>query len=139
MSKHRLIVEEDYNFISLGLSCHQKDYRMAWFLNQLLKFDFKRSQVEIKDKSGTPHIYPLFGHSDPQHHLNYYLLNNLSSSIPLIKEYKQFNMFILVEGYIELFDQQSFIQKLQTLESIQFLTPVDNTPFNKLQFALFED
>lgn len=138
MSRHRLIIEDDYEFLSFGLSCHQKDFRMAWFLNQLLRFEFKRSQIEIVDKLGIPHFYPLFKHHDAQHHLNYFLLNNLSDSIPLIKQYKQFNMFILVEGYIDLFDMDLFTQKLQTLETIQLLSPLDNNPFHKIQFTLFE-
>ncbi len=138
MSKHRLVVEEEYEFLSFGLSCHQKDFRIAWFLNQLLRFDFKRTQIEMFDKNGSLHFYPMFRHHDSQHHLNYLLLNNLSDSIPLIKQYKQFNMFVLVEGYIDLFDEDSFMNKLQQMESIQFLSPIENKPFNELQFTLFE-
>ena len=138
MTKHRLIVEEDYDFLSFGLSCHQKDYRVAWFLNNLLRFDFKRTQLEISDKNRTTHQYPMFRHKDEQHHLNYTLLNNLSENIPLIKEYKQFNMFIVVEGYIDLFDPDLFLEKLRQLESIQLISVIDNKPFNKLQFTLFE-
>jgi hypothetical protein len=47
-------------------------------------------------------------------------------------------MFMLVEGYIELFDDERFAEKLQSLEAIQFISPLENDPFKKLQYSLFE-
>ncbi|HAW21070.1 MAG TPA: IPExxxVDY family protein, partial [Flavobacteriales bacterium] len=78
MSKHRLIVEEDYDFLCYGLSCHIKDYRVAWHLNQSLKFNCKRSQLEIHDRSGEAFEYATFVHRDPKSHLRFILINNFS-------------------------------------------------------------
>lgn len=138
MSKHRLIVDDDYNFCSYGLSCHQKDFRVAWYLNSLFKFDFHRFHLDMSDKEGTVHSYSFFRYQDRNNHLNYFLVNNLSDNIPLVKQYKQFNMFMLVEGYIELFDDERFAEKLQNLEAIQFISSLENDPFKKLQYSLFE-
>lgn len=112
---------------------------MAWFLNQMLHFDFIRTRFTIKDREGNAHDYPLFKFHDSKHHLNYLLLNNLSDNIPLIKQYKQFNMFMLVEGYLDLFDETDFIAKLQSVESIQLIASIDIAPFKKHQYTLFEN
>lgn len=92
----------------------------------------------MSDKEGTVHTYSFFRYQDRNNHLNYFLVNNLSDNIPLVKQYKQFNMFMLVEGYIELFDDERFAEKLQSLEAIQFISPLENDPFKKLQYSLFE-
>jgi hypothetical protein len=139
MSKHRLIVEEDYDFLCYGLSCHIKDYRVAWHLNQSLKFNFRRSQVEIRDRSGETFEYATFVHRDPKSHIRYILINNFSGNQPLIKAYKQFNMLMVVEGYIDIFDGEGFIGNLHAQESVQLVTALPTSPLEKIQFALFEE
>lgn len=139
MSKHRLIVEEDYDFVCYGLSCHLKDFRVAWHFNKNLKFNFLRGALSIQDRSGNELEYATFVHRDPKSHLRYFLVNNFSENQPLIKAYRQFNMLMLVEGYIDIFEPERFAQTLQSIESIQLVSPLPTTPFEKLQFALFEE
>lgn len=139
MTRHKLVVDDDYEFISLGISCHLKDFRVAWHMNQLFGFNMIRNDINVADKEGITHEYATFRHRDPDNHLHYILLNNQSDGIPLIRSYRQFNLLMLVEGYIDMFDPDQFIDKLQHDESFQLVMEVSTEPLKKFQFLLFED
>ena len=78
-------------------------------------------------------------HRDPKSHLRFILINNFSGNQPLIKAYKQFNMLMVVEGYIDIFDGERFMANLQSIESIQLVTELPSSPLEKIQFSLFEE
>jgi hypothetical protein len=139
MTRHRLQLEDDNHFLTFGISCHLKDYRAAWHLNQLFHFDLVRSQFNSLDKLGQVHTYSVFKHTDEELKLNYVLVNNFSEDIPLIKSLRQFNLLLIVEGYIEIFDTDEFRLKLDTLEAFQFVTEVDSDNLKKHQHLLFEE
>ncbi|MEZ4721066.1 MAG: IPExxxVDY family protein [Flavobacteriales bacterium] len=139
MTRHKLVVDDDYEFISFGISCHLKDFRVAWHLNQLFGFNMMRSDIRVPDKEGFDHEYGMFRHRDEDNHLHYILLNNQSDGISLIRPYKQFNLLMLVEGYIDMFNSEQFIEKLQHDESFQLVMEVSSEPLKKFQFMLFED
>lgn len=139
MSKHRLILDDDYEFLSFGLSCNIKDFRVAWHLNQNFGFKFKRDFLNISDKEQTNHEYSVFKHIDNENRLKYLLINNHSDGIPMVKVYREFNLLLLVEGNILTFDPDAFIEKLQFIEPIQFATSIDSQALAQHQFLLFED
>lgn len=139
MSKHRLIVEDGYDFLAFGISCHLKDFRVAWHINKIFRFDMVRSSVVVPDRIGHDHSYPSFLHRDPDNHLRYLLLSNNSEDIPLVKSMKQYDYFLLVEGYIDIFDTSHFMDRLSHHEAFLLVQPVDTDPLKKFQYVLFED
>lgn len=139
MSKHRLIVDDDYEFLAFGISCHLKDFRVAWNINKMFHFDLIRGAMVFPDRGGHNHAYPSFLHRDPDNHLRYLLLSNYSEDFPLIKSLRQYNYFMLVEGYIDIFDSAQFMEQLSHNEAFLFVNPIDNDPLKKFQYALFED
>lgn len=139
MSRHRLVLDDDYEFLAFGISCHLKDFRVAWHLNQLLGFQFVRKALVDTDRQGSAHAYSRFLHKDHDHHLHYVLLNNFSDGIPLIKSERFCNYFLLVEGYLELFDEDEFVERLQHVSAFQLVTALDNAPLKKYQYSLFEE
>jgi hypothetical protein len=139
MTRHKLILDDDYEFLSFGLSCNIKDFRVAWHLNQSLGFNLKRDYLNVSDRENTIHEYSLYKHMDEENHVKYLLINNQSDGIPLVKAYKSFNLLLLVEGNIQSFDSDEFIQKLQLIEPIQFAMELDPKAIAKHQFLLFED
>lgn len=42
MSRIRLEIEDSFDFRVIGVSCHEKDYRLVWALNSISGFDFTR-------------------------------------------------------------------------------------------------
>jgi len=139
MSKHRLIVDDEYEFLAYGISCHLKDFRVAWHLNKILRFNLVRTSIEFSDREGTPHSYSKYTHLDNDNHLRYFLISNHSEDIPMVRALKEYDYLLLIEGYIEIFDEADFLYRLHAIESLQMVTEVDPQHFKKFQYAIFED
>lgn len=139
MTRHKLILEDQYQYECIGISCHLKDFRVAWKLNQRLNFKFIRTDFHQSDRTGEDHAYSVFKYRDEANRLNYFLVNNYSEDIPLVKAYRQFNLILVVEGYTDIFDTSSFVTRLMQEESFQLVTPLDPAPLSSLQYDLFEE
>ena len=138
MHRLKLELDDDYTFLLYGVSCHLKDYRVAWYLNKQLKLDLIRSEVNLKTGKGDLHPFSLYKSKDEDNHLTFYLLDNYSEDFPLIKQLKQYDFFVIVEGYIDLFDKVDFIERLSRTENFQLVTEEDASVLSKHQFSLFE-
>jgi hypothetical protein len=139
MSKHRLLLDDDYEFLAFGLSCHWKDYRVAWLVNRSMNMDFHRETIEVRMKSGQLEDFPKFVYRDDDRRLNYFLLSNYNEDFYLFKEYKQYDYFLLVEGYLDIFPSDEFQRKLHAIEGIQFIAAMDTEVFKPIQYTLFEE
>lgn len=139
MSKHRLILDDGYEFLAYGLSCHLKDYRVAALLNEYINQHFIRSTVELPVKNNQFQPFSRYTALDQDARIKYMLLSNHNEDIFLFPPLKEYDFFLMVEGYIDLFDDSSFIQRIQSIPPIQFVSPLDKDYFEKIQYALFEE
>lgn len=139
MSKHRLLLDDDYEFLAFGLSCHLKDYRVAWMMNRDMKTDFIRKSLYIEGKAGESEEFSKFISKDEDNRLHYYLVSNQNEDVYLFREHKAYDFFLLVEGYIDIFDETDFLHRLQSIEGIQYISPMDSSIFHRLQYVIFED
>jgi len=71
MSKHRLQLDDEYEFLAFGLSCHLKDYRVAWLLSRALRLDFLRTMVSPSSNGADSAAYAKFMGKDEDKHLTY--------------------------------------------------------------------
>ncbi|GAB5538797.1 MAG: hypothetical protein Salg2KO_09000 [Salibacteraceae bacterium] len=138
MTKYKLAVDQGYDFVCFGVSSHLKDFRVAWHMNRLKQFSFKRQSLTTQTRLGEQVEYAVFKNDDEKNHLRYFLVNNRSEAIPLVKEYRQFNLLILVEGFVDIFDADRFIDEMQQLDAIQLITTLPKEPIERFQYDLFE-
>lgn len=138
MAKHRLLLDEEFEYLVYGLSCHQKDYRLAWHLTNATKKKFVRHMVQLTPQGANMESFANFSAEDPDNHLRYALITNYNDSTYLIKQYKQYDYFILVEGYIDIFDSDRFLATLRSIDQMQLVTELDKDLFERFQYALFE-
>lgn len=138
MTKHKLIIDDSYDFLCFGISCHLKDYRVAWSINNIFKYNLVRTTIPLTDKQNNTITYSAYKWQDEDNRLNFVLLSNASDDIPLVAAYKEFDFIMIIEGYIELFDSELFLEKLQGIEALQYVTELDPQPLEKIQYVLFE-
>ncbi len=139
MTKHRLQFDDGYEYLVFGVSCHLKDYRVAGILNLALGMNFVRNTIDLPVKGGKLDRFPFFLHKDPDVHLKYMLLDNQNDEIYLMGNLKQYDFFLFIEGYIELFPLEDFQARLRSIESFQLVSELDPDAFEHIQYALFED
>jgi len=139
MTKHKLVIDDGYEFLCFGISCHLKDYRVAWSINSIFKYNLVRTAIPLTDKQNNTITYSAYKWQDEDNRLNFVLLSNASEDIPLVAAYKEFDFIMIIEGYIELFDSELFLEKLQGIEALQYVTELDPQPLEKIQYVLFEN
>ena len=103
MGKHTLEIEYDYDFVLIGISSHEKDYRICWALNNQLGLNLiKTDALEIKDKKqDDPSFFSLFSFELPDEFMEYFIIANRSEKGLLIPEQKQVDYFFIIRGEIE--------------------------------------
>jgi hypothetical protein len=139
MSKHRLLLDDGYEYLVFGISCHLKDYRVAGVLNQALGMDFIRQSIDLPVKGGKMDRFPCFLYKNADVHLRYMLLDNQNDEVYLMGNLKQYDFFLFIEGYIEVFPTHAFQSRLRAVESFQLVSEIDPSAFEHIQYALFED
>src|SRR4051812_28717467 len=102
--KFKLDIEYDYEFILIGISCHEKDYRLCWAINNKLSYNFKSSQdLEIKEKrKKNPSWHSLYIYEEEEKFREFFIIANKSNDRFLIPEQKQADFFLIIKGNISL-------------------------------------
>ena len=138
--KHRLDIAEGYDFEALGLSCHLRDFKLAWFLNRHFGWNLIRETLTVRDSpKSEPHQHTCFRYQNEDEHLRYFVLANRGPERTLLKKLSQFDYFLLVEGYLDMFDQAACMSVLRSIREIQLVRPLDNALFEKIQYQVFEE
>ncbi|MAX81887.1 MAG: hypothetical protein CL843_17115 [Crocinitomicaceae bacterium] len=116
MSKFKLEFEPDYDFHLIAISCHQKDFKLAWSISKGLDCSLEKIEdLEAPiDQKGS--IYGSFTYyfceSDGGHYA-YHLLANKSNEGLLAPEQKQADFFFAITGAHNRLDTADILQKIK--------------------------
>jgi hypothetical protein len=118
MSKILLSIEEDYDFILIGVSCHTKDYRLCWEINKSLNSDLKRTEDLEISKKGEVNFFSFYEYIDEDNYIEYYLISNLGSNGYLIPEQKKVDFFLLLKGNTSTNQAKDIIGRINSLSLV---------------------
>ena len=99
MPKLFLEIPEDYDFSLIGISCHAKNYKLCWELNDKLELDLHRGPdhtVELNPEIEDRHA--IYDFLDEENQVEYYLIENLGSESYLAPELKEADFFLMIKG-----------------------------------------
>jgi hypothetical protein len=148
LAKHTLEIEFDFDFVLIGISSHEKDYRFCWRINNELKLNLlKKDPLEIKNKKQkTPSFFSFFWCEEPKLFAEYAVIANASEtkrsekmsntlfndlsgadndSDFLIPEQKQFNYFFVIKGEVETDELDNIIKQIKSIENVQTAVRID--------------
>ncbi|MBW6483823.1 MAG: IPExxxVDY family protein [Vicingaceae bacterium] len=101
MTKHTFKLEEDYDFEMIGVSCHTKNYKLCWTINNALNINLIRlNDFDILKKKETL-SFSFYEYIDNQNNIEYYLIANKSELGYLIPEKQVVDYFIILKGHTE--------------------------------------
>jgi hypothetical protein len=101
--KYTLEEEYEYDFKLIGISCHEKDYRICWGLNNRLRLSLAKEEGEIevfikKTNEFSKHGRYSYFQEDTENEFT--LLNNRSNSGYLLPEQAHADyLFMIKESY----------------------------------------
>ena len=101
--KYTLEEEYEYDFRLIGISCHEKDYRICWGLNNGLRLSLAKEEkgIEVlmkKTNEFSKHAVYSYFQEDTENEFT--LLNNRSNAGYLVPEQAHAdNLFMIKESY----------------------------------------
>jgi hypothetical protein len=161
LGKHTLEIEYDYDFVLIGISSHEKDYRFCWALNNKLKLELsKKDSLEIKGKKQTtPSYFSFFTFNDEDQYKDYSVLANFSESKSLvttentlfgtpeksrqseneflIPEHRQMNYFFVIHGEMENEQVEEIVQKIKEIDIVLTAMRIDPKTLKSKQNLIF--
>jgi len=137
MSKFLLPIEEDYDFTLVGISCHSKDYRLCWEINNVLNTDLIRTQDLEISKKGTANAHSFYEYIDEDNYLEYYLISNRGDNGFLVPEQKSVDFFLIAKGNISDNHTKDIICKINSLSLVLTSFSIDSNQLKSKQNLLF--
>ncbi len=130
MAFHTLEIEDEYDFEIIGVSSHEKDYRLAWSLNKTLGWRLVRIQdAVIEGKRSTTH-HARFRWTHPVDQTVFTLIDNKTPEGTFMPDLMQFDYLLKIEHAVE-----STMKKLQEgLRKTDFVNAFQKQEVEKLKF-----
>ncbi|MFN8260316.1 MAG: IPExxxVDY family protein [Chitinophagales bacterium] len=126
MAKKQFI-DVAFDFIIWGINSNIEDYRLCIFLNQHLKWNFKRVH-DIEFYSPQIKAVKHFNAYKYKNDADLYtveLIQNKNSGNILIPELKNIDFIFLLNGEEEYFDKETFTDALSKIAGVQSVLPID--------------
>lgn len=100
MAKHKLILEDDFDFELIGICSSNADYRLTWAINKELGLALQKDEdLSIFVKKEADHLYSFYSFFDEETHIEYYLIKNISNNYrKLIPEKDQIDYFLVIKN-----------------------------------------
>jgi hypothetical protein len=74
--KLKLTSGTSYDYTTIGIACHMKDYRFTFFLNDHLGFQMKRMEDLFYGNGKDSLGYSFYFYRNPEERKNFYLVSN---------------------------------------------------------------
>lgn len=139
MAKLTLDIEYEYDFVLIGISCHEKDYRLSWALNNTLNLELAKAndlQIDAK-KHKEPLTYSMFLFDNEQQYRQYYLISNRNLVSPLVPEQKPADFFLMIKGTLLNDDKSSIIKKVKETPTVLTAFEIDPNKLKSKENLLF--
>ncbi|MFN3917514.1 MAG: IPExxxVDY family protein [Flavobacteriales bacterium] len=115
--KHLLVEDYDYDFKLYGISCHSKDYRLCWGINNTLGLKLEKGEIEIElitRKSDVKSTHAVFSCFCEELQNQYYLLVNRTPNGLLIPEKPQADYLLMIKESYEL-NPDEILNKMKSI------------------------
>lgn len=125
--KIKIVIDFKEDNTLLAISCHKKEYWVAYQLNEVL--NIKLNRVEdlpyFNPALNSFVLYPLYYFMSDKDETAYYLLSNSNIQGKLFPAYKTNDYFLLTHGRPPETDQLNLAPKVRTIKGVQGVFDVE--------------
>lgn len=116
MPRHKLEFDlPETDFLLFGICSQSRDYRMVWIINKNLGLHLERKNDIVPEGSNR---FALFSFENKTTRLKYCLSANKNEGGIFIKELKQVDYLLLIEGNYQSVDSAALLSQLKQSESV---------------------
>ncbi|MCF8296872.1 MAG: IPExxxVDY family protein [Saprospiraceae bacterium] len=127
---------EENNLI--GISSHLKDYRLSFYINKALGFQFKKID-DLVIHNGTENngkSFSLYYFDYTENYVQFFLIENRNPNGVLISEFKHFDYFIFINGALNIDKTSTLIKSIRSCDGVLMVSEIDISTIKKLQNIL---
>lgn len=137
MAKHTLSLEEDYDFMLLGICSHVKNYKLCWAINNTFDFKLTKEELDLEVVRSNQNLaFPYYSYRSEENHSTYSLVSNRCENGMLIPEQKQTDFFLIVQNSFDD-DATDMLSKLRKLDCVLTAFNVDVNGLKSKENLLF--
>jgi hypothetical protein len=146
LGKFRLDIEYDYDFLLVGISCHEKAYRLCWALCKSLAIEMERGEnlaIALR-KNDTPSLFGLYMYENTEMDTACFLVanrgetpNEVHEMAWLIPEQKQADYFFVAKGPFSKPDENRMIKAIREIPFVLMTFQIDPNGLKSKQNLLF--
>lgn len=116
---HKLKVEPEHDFLLVGISSHDNDYRLSWAINTELETNFLRVNdiVLFNDKLGEEQEFSRYAYMNEDEDSEIWMLSNTGLNGFLFPELKTID-YILLFRNLETAEVENFLTRLKSVSLI---------------------
>lgn len=113
----------DYQFILIGISSHENDYRLSWAINNALNLQLNKgtNHVVHNPKINEDMEFSLFSYEDESTYVRYIMVSNRGDNAYLIPELKSFDFFFQVHGEISENEKNALVNTIKSIRIVSVL------------------
>jgi len=138
MSRIRLEIEDSFDFRMLGISCHEKDYRLVWALNQHAGFLLERKDdIKLDGGKSKSSPFPFYEQVDEEHFKTYQLLANRFGNSYFLPELPAIDFLFFVRGDADDNDVENLLERILRVEFVVLASELDITKIRQKENLLF--
>jgi len=116
--KIKLSPGSSYDYTTIGIACHMRDYRFAYFINEQLGFHFRRIDDLVSGEENSARNYSFFIYENQDDRRNYYLVSNYHEEGRLIPSEKGADFFLIVNDLLSSGNKKQIINKIQKISQV---------------------
>ena len=136
--KLKLTSGKAYNYTTLGIACHLKDYRFTFFLNEQMGFQLKRmDDLLLGEKEGS-RGYSFYLYNIPEERKSFYLVSNFLEDGRLIPSEKGADFFLIINDILPAGQKKQLISKIQKIPQVLAAYDIPVGKANNLEM-IFEE
>ncbi len=137
MTRFTLDVEYDFDFGLLAISCHVKNYKFCWEVNQHLQFNLLRQKDYTLKEKNVEVSFPIYEYEDEENGLTYQLIENYGGDSYLLKDYKKTDFLLLIKGNYNQNTINAIKNKLSELKNVLMVIELNPNEIKSKENLIF--
>ena len=138
--KKKLKIEFDIHseYTLFGISSQLKDYRLAFHINNDLKFKFKRLDDlhYANGKISEGNKFSFYYYFDEDSHQTFFLISNKNKNGILLSSTKQMDYFFIIKDDIKTTKKQQILSLIRNIKNVQAVLELDIQKIKNVDFLL---
>jgi len=140
MTRRKLKIDPEFDFLLIGLVTPLQDYRLAWWINKTLHKALARVEdVTINQAEGLQQTnFSRFDYPEALTHSYWHLLRNREGSAYLVPELRELDFLLLVRGEYYRPRVTSICATLRKIDAVQAVAQAEVQPLRSRNNLILE-